>query len=155
MWRLRRALSWRASRGTEHAGRAGSGFRAGSGDAELLGERCSRWLPREPSGLALEGKTERGRGGTALAEAQPLASLSVIRTNLPLEGFSRTLSGVQGSREGWSLEIITVTLPAPLAGPEQGSQRWVVEYFSRTLTKSDYSYPRPCSLRSKILALWE
>ena len=41
MWTLRCVPSWQASQGAEPARRAGSGCRAGSGDAELLGERRS------------------------------------------------------------------------------------------------------------------
>ena len=41
MWTLRCVPSWQANRRTEPARRAGSGCRAGSGDAELLGKRRS------------------------------------------------------------------------------------------------------------------
>lgn len=44
------------------------------------------------------GRMGRGRGGTTLPEAWPLAVLAVVCTNLLLEGFPRTSCAVQGGR---------------------------------------------------------
>lgn len=102
MWKLCCAPSWQARQGAVHTRKAGSGCRAGRGDDELSGNRHSSQLHCQPSVPALqEVRMGTGRGGITLAEMEPLANLSVVCTNLPLEGFPRTVCVVPGGRSGF------------------------------------------------------
>lgn len=98
MWKLCRAVSWQGSQGAVHTRGVVCGCRGGSRDAELLGNGRQVSFIVSLSG----GRMRRGRGGTTLAEASPLAILAVFCTNLLLARFPRTSCVVQGGRVGQS-----------------------------------------------------
>lgn len=60
MWKLHCAPSWQASQGAMHTRRAGSGWRAGGGNAELLGGGRTVGLSVFCTGL-VGGKDGEGR----------------------------------------------------------------------------------------------
>ena len=132
MWTLRCVPSWQASQGAEPARRAGSGCRAGSGDAELLGERRSHGFLESLLGWPC--KTE-GWGGEEVGPLWQKPShwlISQLSAHICLlKDFPDPLWCSR--RQGWlglrnqDCHTASITGQAGAVQP-----RWAGEYFSRT-----------------------